>query len=244
MKKKCILLVATILLGMSLKAQNVEETTIAVGDLTVPAYRIAIDKEAKVVQNAMNQRLKEAKLKTKNTDGYVACIKQVFAEVATTPISLYTKVEEQGRKGERSTVLTVSALSTDLTIDQVAMNNNVRMFVAAFPQYVDRYEAQTQLAAEQQKLKQAQKAQSAAAAAMAAVEKSMSSDQKAISKKTKEIEKLNKKLASLQKEVASLEAGLEKYSDKKASAEQKLNEANEAVSAAQAAVDRFEQLVK
>ena len=239
MTKKLLAFAVATVLCAGVMAQTVEEGTAKIGELTVPSYTVTLEKGAKLVQSAMNQRLKDAKLKTKNVDGYVACLQQVFAEVAATPINLYTKVEDQGRKGNKTTVVTVCALSQDLTIDQVAMNNNLRLFVSAFPQYVDRYEALTQLSAAQDDLKKAQKAQKSAASDLASVEKNIGKAQQKAADKQKEIEKLTAKIASLEKEVNSLQADAEKYAGKKAAAEEKLQKADEAVKTAQEAVDRY-----
>ncbi len=66
MIKRSIALAMLVLFGINVMAQGVQEATVNVGALTVPAYTLNTDKDVKLVQEAMKQRLKDAKLKTKS----------------------------------------------------------------------------------------------------------------------------------------------------------------------------------
>lgn len=237
--KKVFAIVAAALISLSLAAQNVQEGSTMVGSLTVPAFTISIQKDAKMVQNAMNQRLKDAKLKTKNTEGYLAALEQVIEGISATPISLYTKVEEQGKKKDRITVVTVCAISSDLTIDQNVLKANVRSWLEGFIPYIDRFEALQQLEIQQENLKKAEKIQKNAASDVASLEKDIANDQKKITDKKKDIEDYKAKIKKCEQDIKDLESSIDKNTKKKAEAEKRLQEADKGVQEAQAEVDKY-----
>lgn len=242
MVKKVIALALAAFMGVNLMAQSVLETTAMVGEKTVTAYTISMQKDVKIVQEAMNQRLKDAKLKTKKSEGYIAALDQVFGEISQTSMSLYTKVEEQGKRKDKVAVVTVCAISNDLTISQSAINSNVRNFVQDFAQYVNKYEANQNMQAEQANLKKAEKAADKAAAVVMGLDKDITKAQKKIEDKRKEIEKLQQKIADCEKEIADLEKSIEKNTGKKADAEKKANDAQQNVRAAEGEVEKYRQM--
>lgn len=124
MKKLFFLAIAAIL-AVSLNAQEVTETTVAIGNLNVPAYTLTLQKDKKVVQNALEQRLKDAKLKTKKSEGFEASLGAIFSEIAPMPINLYTKVDGNSK----TSTVTVCAMSTDLSANQQTINTNVVNFL-------------------------------------------------------------------------------------------------------------------
>lgn len=242
MIKKVIVLALAAFIGTSLMAQTVQETTTMVGEKTVTAYTVSLQKDVKMVQEAMNQRLKDAKLKTKKSEGFIAALDQVFTDISQNSLSLYTKVEEQGKRKDKVTVVTVCAISNDLTISQSAINGNVRNFVQNFVQYVNRYEASQQMAAEQANLKKAEKAAGKAAAAVTDLENDITKAQKKIEDRRKDIEKYQQKIADCEKEIADLQNSIEKNTGKKAEAERKAEEANQNVKAVEGEVEKYRQL--
>lgn len=242
MIKKVIVLALAAFIGTSLMAQTVQETTTMVGEKTVTAYTVSLQKDVKMVQEAMNQRLKDAKLKTKKSEGFIAALDQVFTDISQNSLSLYTKVEEQGKRKDKVTVVTVCAISNDLTISQSAINGNVRNFVQNFVQYVNRYEAGQQMEAEQANLKKAEKAAGKAAAAVTDLENDITKAQKKIEDRRKDIEKYQQKIADCEKEIADLQKSIEKNSGKKAEAEKKAEEANQNVKAVEGEVEKYRQM--
>ena len=242
MIKKVIVLALAAFIGTSLMAQTVQETTTMVGEKTVTAYTVSLQKDVKMVQEAMNQRLKDAKLKTKKSEGFIAALDQVFTDISQNSLSLYTKVEEQGKRKDKVTVVTVCAISNDLTISQSAINGNVRNFLQNFVQYVNKYEAGQQMEAEQANLKKAEKAAGKAAAAVTDLENDITKAQKKIEDRRKDIEKYQQKIADCEKEIADLQKSIEKNSGKKAEAEKKAEEANQNVKAAESEVEKYRQL--
>lgn len=242
MVKKVIALALAAFMGVNLMAQSVLETTAMVGEKTVTAYTISMQKDVKIVQEAMNQRLKDAKLKTKKSEGYIAALDQVFGEISQTSMSLYTKVEEQGKRKDKVAVVTVCAISNDLTISQSTINSNVRNFVQDFAQYVNKYEANLNMQAEQANLKKAEKAADKAAAVVTGLDKDITKAQKKIEDKRKEIEKLQQKIADCEKEIADLEKSIEKNTGKKADAEKKANDAQQNVRAVEGEVEKYRQM--
>jgi len=244
MLKKTIVAALVMLFGINAMAQTVQEATVQVGTLTVPAYTLSVEKDVKLVQNALNQRFKDAKLKTKSSEGYQAVIDQLVPEISTVPVNLYTKVEEQGKKKNRVTVVTMCAITTDLTIDQNTLRANVRSYLEGFTSYLARYEANQNMQAEQKNLRQAEKAAAAAADAVSDLEKDIASDHKKIADKQNEIKKLQEKIKDLEKDIADLEKRIEKNSGKKVDAERKVEEAKEGVSAKQGEVERYRQMAE
>jgi predicted nucleic acid-binding Zn-ribbon protein len=242
MMKKMIAVALAAFMGTSLMAQSVQETTAMVGEKTVTAYTMSLEKNVDLVQDAMNQRLKDAKLKTKKSEGYVAALDQVFPELSEASMSLYTKVEEQGKRKKKVAVVTVCAISNDLTISQSVINGNVRNFVDDFGRYVARYEASQNMEAEQANLKKAEKAAGKAAAAVTDLENDITKAQKKIEDRRKDIEKYQQKIADCEKEIADLEKSIEKNSGKKVDAERKAEEANQNVKAAENEVEKYRQL--
>ena len=235
MLKKTIVAALVVLFGINAMAQTVQEATVQVGTLTVPAYTLSVEKDVKLVQNALNQRFKDAKLKTKSSEGYQAVIDQLVPEISTVPVNLYTKVEEQGKKKNRVTVV---------TIDQNTLRANVRSYLEGFTSYLARYEANQNMQAEQKNLRQAEKAAAAAADAVSDLEKDIASDHKKIADKQNEIKKLQEKIKDLEKDIADLEKRIEKNSGKKVDAERKVEEAKEGVSAKQGEVERYRQMAE
>ncbi len=244
MIKKVIALALAAFIGTSLMAQSVQETTAMVGEKTVTAYTVSLQKDVKMVQEAMNQRLKDAKLKTKKSEGFIAALDQVFTDISQNSLSLYTKVEEQGKRKDKVTVVTVCAISNDLTISQNAINSNVRNFVQNFVQYVNKYEAGQQMEAEQANLKKAEKAAGKAAAAVTDLENDITKAQKKIEDRRKDIEKYQQKIADCEKEIADLQKSIEKNSGKKAEAERKAEEANQNVKAVEGEVEKYRQMTE
>lgn len=242
MIKKVIVLALAAFIGTSLMAQTVQETTTMVGEKTVTAYTVSLQKDVKMVQEAMNQRLKDAKLKTKKSEGFIAALDQVFTDISQNSLSLYTKVEEQGKRKDKVTVVTVCAISNDLTISQSAINGNVRNFVQNFVQYINKYEAGQQMEAEQANLKKAEKAAGKAAAAVTDLENDITKAQKKIEDRRKDIEKYQQKIADCEKEIADLQKSIEKNSGKKAEAERKAEEANQNVKAVEGEVEKYRQM--
>lgn len=242
MIKKVIALALAAFIGTSLMAQTVQETTTMVGEKTVTAYTVSLQKDVKMVQEAMNQRLKDAKLKTKKSEGFIAALDQVFTDISQNSLSLYTKVEEQGKRKDKVTVVTVCAISNDLTISQSTINGNVHNFLQNFIQYINKYEASQQMEAEQANLKKAEKAAGKAAAAVTDLENDITKAQKKIEDRRKDIEKYQQKIADCEKEIADLQKSIEKNTGKKAEAERKAEEANQNVKAVEGEVEKYRQM--
>lgn len=226
-----------------LKAQTVQETTIQYGDFTVPAFTLTVTQEQDIVVEALNQRLKESSVKSTKTSGYIAVLNQTFDAIYAQPVDFYAKVEEQGKKKDRVTVVTFFAKSPNLTISQNELNNNVRTFAESFPRYVTKFEAQMKVGAEQKNLEKAQKNQAKAAAAVEKIGKSIASDMEKIEKKKADIAKYQQKIDDCNKDIEKLQANIEKSKSKMDSAQQKASEADEAVKSSESDLNRYQQEV-
>lgn len=244
MKRGITILAAAVMLAWGGMAQTVEETTTMVGKVKVQAYTMSIAKDASMVQDALVQRMKDAKLKVKSAEGYQAALEQKIGEIATAPVSLYTKVEEQGKRKERVAVVTVCAIATDLTADQSAVHNNVRRWLAEFPTYLAKYEANLNLQEQMGNLKKAEKAMASVSSTVVSLEKSIAADQRKIASKQEEIKKLQEKIKDCEAEIKSLQTSVEKNTAKKAEAEGKATKAAEGVKAVQTEVDYYRQLAQ
>lgn len=245
MIKKMIVAAVAVVMSCGLMAQTVQETVVTVGELTVPAFTMSFEKtDTKTVQEAVKMRFSDAKLKTKTVEGYLAVPEQVIAEIAAVPVSLYTKVEEQGKKKDKRVVLTVCVTTTDLTIDQNVMKDNVRNYMSGFPTYIERYENLKIMNAEQANLKKAEKEAAAAASAVEGYEKSIASSQKKIADKQAEIKKLNEKIKQCEQDIKDLEKSIDKDRQKKADAEKKAAAANEKVNSVRGEVERYREMTE
>ena len=242
MKKLSMLALAFVMMA-GLKAQTVQETTIQYGDFTVPAFTLTVTQEQDIVIEALNQRLKESSVKSTKTSGYIAVLNQTFDAIYAQPVDFYAKVEEQGKKKDRVTVVTFFAKSPNLTISQNELNNNVRTFAENFQRYVTKFEAQMKVGAEQKNLEKAQKNQAKAAAAVEKIGKSIASDMEKIEKKKADIAKYQQKIDDCNKEIEKLQANIEKSKSKMDSAQQKANEADEAVKSSESDLNRYQQEV-
>jgi hypothetical protein len=241
--KRIALFAVAVLMLTGLKAQNVQEITTQYGDFTVPAYTLTLKQDKDMVANAVTQRLKDAGVKTSKTGGYIAVLNQTFADIYSQPIDFYAKVEEQGKKKDRETVVTFFAKSPNLTISQNELNVNVRRFAENFSAYVNRYEASQNMGVEQKKLEKAQKNQAKAVAAAAAIDKDIAKDQEKIAKKQAEIAKYQEKIEKLNQDIEKLNSNIEKNKGKKGDADEKVNKANEAVQQSEGDVNRYRQQI-
>lgn len=241
--KKLFMLALGLTMMAGLKAQTVQETTVQYGDFTVPAFTLTVTQEQDIVVEALNQRLKESSVKSTKTSGYIAVLNQTFDAIYAQPVDFYAKVEEQGKKKDRVTVVTFFAKSPNLTISQNELNNNVRTFAENFSRYVTKFEAQMKVGAEQKNLEKAQKNQAKAAAAVAKIGKSIDSDMQKIEKKKADIAKYQQKIDDCNKEIEKLQANIEKNKSKMDSAQQKANEADEAVRSSESDLNRYQQEV-
>lgn len=246
--KKIFMFVMAAAMFAGLSAQNVQETNAQYEDFTIPAFTVTLSQEKDIVTDALQQRLKEAGLKTSKNSGHITAENQTFTEIYAQPIDFYAKVEEQGRKSDRVTIVTFFAKSPNLTISQNELNVNVRRFAETFPSYVERFEASKKAGAESKNLDKAKKAQSKAASALASLEKDIASDQSKITKKQNEIAKkeaeiakLQQKIEDLRKDIEKLNSNIEKNNNKKDEAQEKLERANQEVQAIEGELNRYRQ---
>lgn len=231
------------MMSLSLMAQTPTETTATVGNLNVPACAVTLQKDAKMVQDAMAQYLKDSRLKAQKDDqGYLMVPNAFIEEIAISNINFYTKVEKAGKKKSPEAIVTVCVISTDLTIDPTSLRNNAKKWLSGFVTYVDRYEAGLQMQAEQKNLKKAEKEAANAAAAVADIDNNVAKTQERIVKKQEEIEKYKQKIKECEADIQKLKAEIEKYEGKRGAAEQKVEKANQNVQGAQNEVERYRQL--
>ena len=228
--KKVFLFAVAALMTLSLAAQTVTESIATVGGLTVPAASVTIQKDPKMVQDAMIQYLKDAKLKPQKDDqGYYMCANAFIEEIAITDINFYTKVESQGKKKSPEALVTVCALSSNIAMnDPATLRDNAKRWLAGFASYVSRYEAQQQMIAEQGNLKKAEKEAAKAAAGVAALDKKIAKNQQ--------------KIADKQKDIKNLQSEIDKIQGKRGDAEKKVDAANQNVNERQGEVERYRQM--
>ncbi len=242
--KKAFTFAVAAFMALGLAAQSVTETTMQVGGLTVPAATVSIQKNAKMVQDAMIQYLKDAKLKPqKDEQGYYVCTNAFIEEIAINDINFYTSVESRGSKKNPEAVVTVSSLSSNLAMnDPSVLRENAKRWLAGFVTYVDRYEANLNMQEQQGNLKKAEKEAAKAAAGVAAIDKKIAKNQKKIADKEKEIKKLQQKIKDCENDIKKLNADIDKAQGKRGDAEKKVEAANQNVNNVQGEVDRYRQM--
>ncbi len=238
--KKVFSLALAVLMTLGLAAQSVNESVAAIGDLSVPACNISLQKDAKVVKAAMEQYLKENGLKVKSQQGYQAALNQVIPTISQGEISLYTKVEKQ----KKNALVTVAVIGNDLTIDQSDLRDNAKSWLNGFVQYIARYEASQSMNAEQKNLDKANKEAAKASKNLAAIEKAIANDQKKIESKKADNAKLKEKIQKNEQEIKNLQSDIEKQNKKKADAQDKVKAANQNVNEVQGEVDRYRQMAQ
>lgn len=238
--KKVFSLALAVLMTLGLAAQSVNESVAAIGDLSVPACNISLQKDVKVVKAAMEQYLKENGLKVKSQQGYQAALNQVIPTISQGEISLYTKVEKQ----KKNALVTVAVIGNDLTIDQSDLRDNAKSWLDGFVQYIARYEASQSMNAEQKNLDKANKAAAKASKNLAAIEKAIANDQKKIEAKKADNAKLKEKIQKNEQEIKDLQSDIDKQTKKKADAQDKVKAANENVNEVQGEVDRYRQMAQ
>ena len=239
MMKKLLLLPAMLMAFATVMAQSIETKSVQVGPVTAPGFSVTIQKKADLVQNAMDKRLKEAGLKTKKSEGFVAALEQLFAEITPNPINLYTKVEKESKN---AATVTVCVIPTDLTADRESMQANVRRFVENFVQYVDKYEAQLNMATEQSNLKKAQKVHASALSTVEKHDKSIQKNKEKIAEKKKDIEKYNQKIKECQDDIKKLEEENKKLEGKKTEAMKDVDKTKENVKNVEGEVEKYRQM--
>ena len=239
--KRLIIFVLTAVMAVNLMAQEVQETTANIGNLTVPAYSMTLQKDKKVVQDALEQRLKEAKIKLKRSEGYEASLGKVFTDIAPTPVNFYTKVEGNSNQA----TITVCAISTDLSASQSTINANVVTFMKNLAAYTEKREAQALLELSLSTLKKAEKEQKSANSDLAKLEKTTQKDRDEIASRQKDIEKYRKEIEKAEKEIKELNAKVEKNTGNKLDeARKRVDEANKMVETAKNDVEKYRQLAQ
>ena len=226
---------------VGLYAQNIDETTVRIGNLNAPAYVLTLQKDKKVVQKALDQRLKDAKLKTKKSEGFDACLGTVFQEIALSPINFYTKVDGNSKE----CTLTVCAMSNDLSANQQVINSNVVYFLNNFTQYLEKREAAEQLAVAQEALDKAQKEQKAATSELNKLEKIAEKNRKKIDDLQNRIKKWQQSINDAEADIRKYNSDIEKATNGKLpDAQKRVEKANKAVNEAQTTVEKWQKLAR
>lgn len=239
--KRIVSLALAMAMIAGLAAQNLKETTAEIGDLTVPAYSLTIQKDKKLVQAALDQRLKDAKLKMKKSEGFQASLGKIFRDISDQPVNFYCKVE--GSKDEAT--VTMCAMSTNLSVNQSMVNMSVSRFLQNFEGYAARYAAAEQLKVEQENLKKAQRELSSAQAAVKNIDKKTEGNRKKLKSRQDEMAKCQKRIKECEKDIENLQSTIDKDSGKnREEAQQKVKEAEQQVKKAQAEVERYRQMSK
>ncbi|MBR4739276.1 MAG: hypothetical protein IK058_04660 [Bacteroidales bacterium] len=239
--KKVFTFAVAALMTLGLAAQTVTESTLQVGGLTVPSATVTLQKNPKMVQDAMVQYLKDAKLKPQKDDqGFYVCTNAFIEDIAINDINFYTLVN---KKKKNEAVVSVCALSSNLAMnDPSAMRAGAMRWLSGFVSYVDRYEANLNMQAQQGNLKKAEKEAAKAASAVAAIDKSVAKKQQKIADKQNDIKKYQQKIKDCEKDIKQLQADIEKTTGKRAEAEKKVDAANQNVNNVQSEVDRYRQM--
>lgn len=240
--KKLITILAVIMVSTISMAQNIQETTVQVGQITVPAFTVSIAQDEDRASSLMKKQFKEWGVSTTRSNGYVMSIAEVISDLSAAPINFYSKIEETGRRDNKATVITVAAVSSNLSVEQSTLNASVRQFLTSFVQRVAQDEANEKSAEIQKKLDKATKVAAAAAATIATIDKDIAKRQGKIDSKKKDMEKLQAKMDKLQKEITEDEAEIQKYNTKKEEYTKKATAANQDVEAISAELEKYKSI--
>ena len=244
MTKRIIAILAIIMTAAIAMAQNIEETTIHVGSLTVPAFTVSIPQDDSRAESLMKKQFKEWRVSTTRQNGFVIAIGETISEFASSPINFYSKIYSEGRRDNKTTVITVAAVSSNLSVDQSTLNASVRKFLATFAKRVAQDEATEKVAEVQKRIDKVKKTADAATATIATIDKDIAKRQSKIDAKKQEIEKMQTKIENIQKEITEEEAEIQKYTTKKEEYTQKAEAANKEIEEANAEIEKYKSLVK
>lgn len=242
MIKKFALLTLSILMVVGLKAQEVQDTVLKIGVQTVPGFIVSMPQDVKTVQNALNQKLKNAKLSTTKSEGYIASLEQVVPEIATVPVNLYVKIEESGRRSDKVTVVTLCAMPMNIA-DKIS-DSYVRRYLEDLIKQVKRQEAEEMLAQSEKDLKKAQKEYKNASSDLEKLNKNINSDQAKMASNQKDIEKLQGKIKDLEDKNAKLESSVNKNSEQKANLEKRASESQNALQELEKKVESYRAMLQ
>ena len=244
MKKHILSFIAGIIATTAVMAQTINSTSVQIGDIAIPAFTITVPQDEDLVEDALKQKFKEAKVKTTKAHGYVAVIGQTFGAIGSSPVNFYTKLEGAGRRGKQGTTITFAAMASDVSVNQELVSSNTRDALSEFAQYVDHYEASQLLEEEQKKVQKAQKNLESAQKKAEGLAKDMEKAQSKISSKKDDIVKLNNKVTDIKKEITSLESEIRKTTEKKAEIDKQVEEAAQQLKNAQAEMQKYELRVR
>lgn len=239
MMKKLILMSAMLMAFAIVNAQKVTSTNVKMGGINIPGFTVTIEKNIDLVEDAMEQRLKDAGLKMKKNNGFLTAIDQLFAEINSSPVNFYTKIEKDGRS---KTNVTVCAIATDLMEGSEKLQDNLRSFLEDFVLYVNKLEARNHMETQQGNLKKATKAAASAVSAVDKLDKGIEKNKEKIADKRKEIAKYMEKIKECEEDIKKLEAEINKNQGKRADAQKDVEKANEKVKNVQGEVDRYRSL--
>lgn len=240
--KKLFTIVGCLFAFTMVFAQTVRDTVAKVGVVSTQAYTVSVERNVDLVEGAVKKKLKDASLKVKTTEGYIASLEQVFTLLSSEPVNLYFKVEEKGRRNNKVSVITAFAIYTNLNTDPVALHENVKVLLIDMVNYIDKYEAYTIMVEKQNLLKKAEKIWSQAVSSKNIIEKSIDSDKQKIESKQNDIESLRQKIAECEKSIAEYRSRIDENTQKLSEANRKVAEAESEAKDIEAEVEKYRQL--
>ena len=242
--KRIFTFAVAIMLFTCVKAQNVQESRVNFLESSVPGYTLTLDRNADFVKAALKDRMERiGGLKSKSFKGFVSYPEQYFGEIATSPINIYTLVEEVGKKNNKQTVVTLFVLTPELkTIENEETSAKTRQFLTDFTQYLTKFEAFQKMNEAAERLKKAQKEQSTLITSKDNTEKEITAKNSKIESKNKEITSYKEKIQKCEEEISKLSAEIKTAEKQKADLENDITKANAKVEAIQAEVDNYKRL--
>lgn len=242
--KRIFLLSAVVLFVTSVRSQNVQESRVNFAETSVPGYTLTLDRNADFVKAALKDRMERiGGLKSKSTKGFVSYQEQYFGEISTSPINIYTAVEEVGKKNNKQTIVTFFVLTPELKpIETEEISANIRQFLVNFNQYLTKFEAFQKMNVELDNLKKAQKEQASLVSDKTGLEKEIASKNSKIESKKKEIESYQEKIRKNEEEISNLSTEIKTSEKKKNELEVEISKANNKINLIQGEVDKYKML--
>ncbi|MDO4191287.1 MAG: hypothetical protein Q4D14_06355 [Bacteroidales bacterium] len=228
MKKIITLAAALCLVVLTAMAQgSVKETTAELNKQNVRAFELTfVDKNADLVTSAVKERLeKNEGLKPGKVKGFTAYVSQSIPAVSSTIISVYTNVEELGKKssGSKLTVVFCSDNGTPITVQtHPDLYEAAMKYMDGFVDFVHNYDIQQQIATLTTEIAKMQKDTESLSSDKAKIEKNVNSLVESIASMEEKLNKAKTDLLNQQNALTNKEDNLKKKQSELSDANDKM----------------------
>ena len=244
MIKKTFFFTVAFLVVATISAQTIQETTLKIGVQNVPGFVAQVPQDIKTVQEAVKQKLKASKVRTTTSQGYTAVLGQTIPEIADVPLNMYLKVEEQGKRDNKVTTITICAMTMNIADIVTGLHGKINSYLEDIVNQCNRIEASAMLSNEQKNLKKAQDSHEDATDKLEKLRKSTLKNQERLTANQNEISKLKARIKDLEDENADLQKAIDKAIEAEPQLQQNIDDAAKAVQQSQEKVDQHRRTIE